>query len=355
MNDEPTNLTFEQLEQRLSRQPSSPLFARLAYEYLNQNRVEDAKQLCVKGLDLYPTYSTARLILELCYRVESTEIIIQPEPNIDAIPPSLIDIKENQDIEISTLPNEIDSIEEVIVDKIESEVSISPESDLDDATIKDAQSIPEAEQILSIEELQGAGSIQPGSSHSTLETLDATEQLLTESNDLKTQSDEIIDKAVDVILHGENIETESDRITTIEDLSVADEQSVIAVETVSEFSVPTKTTSVEESLEEALENTLSPRTDSKENTDESNLKEIDLIDGNETELIETEKNKGIIDYARPIISKTLAEIYASQGEYKEAIETYSILMKIRPTRKEEIEIRIRELEEELSKTRSEQN
>ncbi|MBA4312095.1 MAG: hypothetical protein C0417_05655 [Chlorobiaceae bacterium] len=290
--------------------------------------------------------------------MESTEIIIQPEPNIDAIPPSLIDIKENQDTEITTLPNEIDSIEEVIVDKIESEVSISPESDLDDATVQEAQGIPEAEQILSIEELQGAGSIQPGSSHSTLETLetlDATEQLLTENNDLKTQSDEIIDKAVDVILHGENIETESDRITTIEDLSVADEQSVIAVETVSEFSVPTKTTSVEESLEEALENTLSPRTDSKENTDESNLKEIDLIDGNETELIETEKNKGIIDYARPIISKTLAEIYASQGEYREAIETYSILMKIRPTRKGEIEIRIRELEEELSKTRSEQN
>jgi tetratricopeptide (TPR) repeat protein len=50
------------LEQRLSREPQSPLFARLASHYLQAGRAEDALRLCDEGLSNYPFYSTAHLI-----------------------------------------------------------------------------------------------------------------------------------------------------------------------------------------------------------------------------------------------------------------------------------------------------
>ena len=48
-------------------------------------------------------------------------------------------------------------------------------------------------------------------------------------------------------------------------------------------------------------------------------------------------------FAGRIVSKTLAEIYASQGAVGEAIETYRLLAYQRPSDREEIEARIKEL------------
>ena len=45
-----------------------------------------------------------------------------------------------------------------------------------------------------------------------------------------------------------------------------------------------------------------------------------------------------------IVSKTLAEIYASQGAYDEAIITYRLLKEYRPERSAECDTRIAELE-----------
>jgi tetratricopeptide (TPR) repeat protein len=50
------------LEERLSKEPQSPLFARLASHYLQAGRAEDALRLCDEGLSHYPFYSTAHLI-----------------------------------------------------------------------------------------------------------------------------------------------------------------------------------------------------------------------------------------------------------------------------------------------------
>jgi len=48
-----------------------------------------------------------------------------------------------------------------------------------------------------------------------------------------------------------------------------------------------------------------------------------------------------------IISRTLAEIYASQGAIQEAIETYRLLIERIPAKREEFGGRLRELEERL--------
>jgi tetratricopeptide (TPR) repeat protein len=49
--------------------------------------------------------------------------------------------------------------------------------------------------------------------------------------------------------------------------------------------------------------------------------------------------------ADEIVTATLAEIYATQGAYQEAIRTYALLVRRRPQEREHFERRIRELEE----------
>ncbi len=55
------------LEKRLESNPLSPVFARLASLYLSANRLEEARNLCEKGVTHYPQYSTGHLILGQCY------------------------------------------------------------------------------------------------------------------------------------------------------------------------------------------------------------------------------------------------------------------------------------------------
>lgn len=58
---EPSQELLKSLEERLGREPQSPLFARLASYYLRAGRAKDALRLCDNGLAHYPFYSTAHL------------------------------------------------------------------------------------------------------------------------------------------------------------------------------------------------------------------------------------------------------------------------------------------------------
>ncbi|MBI5022175.1 MAG: hypothetical protein HZB59_12130 [Ignavibacteriales bacterium] len=348
MNDEPTNLTLEQLEQRLHRQPFSPLFARLAYEYLNQNRVEEAKQLCAKGLGLYPNYSTAQLILELCYRLESAEVITSPDFISDETQSSSTDISENRSEEIVSTQNDIDVIDETEVQNSKPILQVSSELNVDEETLKEVQNISQTESIAGIEELQEIEKSEPVLDSSPVEQFETTNKLHPDGVFISEPPDEVSGNAINSRLTGDIFENENVRGTN-------DEVDLTTAEIALEFPPPPESISVEETLHGDSENILTPQTDSIEKIDEVNINELDIIDADKTIQVAEDTNKNIRDHTRPIISKTLAEIYAAQGEYREAIETYSLLIKIRPTQKDEISIRIRELEEELSKTRSEQD
>jgi len=56
------NTTRDILTRRLAEHPRSPLFARVAELFLDENRLEDALSLCDEGLTVYPYYPTAHLI-----------------------------------------------------------------------------------------------------------------------------------------------------------------------------------------------------------------------------------------------------------------------------------------------------
>jgi tetratricopeptide (TPR) repeat protein len=64
-------MNYSQIASRLERYPASPLFARLASEYLDSGRVSDARALCTAGLLEYPEYSTGHLILAECHAAEN--------------------------------------------------------------------------------------------------------------------------------------------------------------------------------------------------------------------------------------------------------------------------------------------
>lgn len=54
------------LERRLSENPASPLFARLAETLLKHGESGRASTLCERGLELYPDYTTGRLVHARC-------------------------------------------------------------------------------------------------------------------------------------------------------------------------------------------------------------------------------------------------------------------------------------------------
>ncbi len=55
------------LEERLRRDPHSLMFARLADAYLQAGRVDEAKQLCEEGTREHPYYATGHVVLGKCY------------------------------------------------------------------------------------------------------------------------------------------------------------------------------------------------------------------------------------------------------------------------------------------------
>jgi tetratricopeptide (TPR) repeat protein len=57
----------QSLEKRLGANPFSPSFCHLASIYLDNNRSQEARALCEKGLTQYPGYATAHLVLGRCY------------------------------------------------------------------------------------------------------------------------------------------------------------------------------------------------------------------------------------------------------------------------------------------------
>ena len=64
-------MNVQELEAAVAARPHSPLFARLASEYLAAGRSAEAKDLCVRGLELYPDYLSAHLVLARILHLEN--------------------------------------------------------------------------------------------------------------------------------------------------------------------------------------------------------------------------------------------------------------------------------------------
>ena len=240
-------MTLPDLELKLSQYPSSPLFARLAKEYLSAGRIQEAKQLCVSGLQQFPSYATAHLVLAQCYHAEqNTTKALEYIQEAQSFLPDSAFLKMLYD-EWSTHPTE-------------------PPLELPQTTVvEEAEPPPEI-----------------------------TEQPIAE----------------------------------------ALQETVVEV---APLQKPTPPPVVEEiQIEEQV---------ISENVEPSPPPQIVApVEPPATPVFLEAPPSQPIDEGGRIVSKTLAEIYASQGAYAEAILTYQLLKMLRPAQSEEYDLRIKELE-----------
>ena len=59
---------INKISKKLSKDPESPLFARLADLYRESGDVDKAIEICEDGLKYHPYYLTAHIVLSKCYR-----------------------------------------------------------------------------------------------------------------------------------------------------------------------------------------------------------------------------------------------------------------------------------------------
>jgi tetratricopeptide (TPR) repeat protein len=249
-------MNHQELESFLSRRPFSPLFARLANQYLISDDEKKTIELCNLNLQHYPNYPTAHLVLAKCYAKKKDFFV------------ALHHLK----IAEKFLPNnsklrQLHSEWEILAD-------ISVPSD-------------------SVEQI--SGNIQDQTEILTEQTEPVLEQIETSPQLEITQS-----PAAEII---------SEKGLPVEAVKTEEPHSILEKKLLNETQVEIAVTP--QSIHKAAQDETLPDED---------------------------------DINNRIISKTLAEIYAGQGEYDEAIKMYRLLKRQRPEHKVEFDQRIEELE-----------
>ena len=348
-------LEVEQIESKLFLRPHSPLFSRLAYEYLSANRVEDAKELCRKGIDKYPSYATAHLLLAKCLEaendfnsaLESIQIAKALNPNAQVITDlhSKIESQLSHPIieELEDTPSEQTDILQPTEDEQTSDVidNTTSSSDLNLETVELKEDLPLTSQYK--------------------EHAEPNPDLSVEDNTPDTVEDEMATIVFESIPPAEeDIESSVDNNERLDTPNVISEELLDSIPLASssgneqQYDSSNEETVVEEQIgpdsPQALESETTEKIEDDPHTtsiqDDVNLNDDQNTSYQEPLALAKEYLTSIEDGGR-IVSKTLAEIYAAQGEYNEAIITYQLLKQQQPSRSEEFDKRITELEDKI--------
>ena len=250
----------QSIENKLSRRPHSPLFVRLAGEYLVSGEVDKALELCSSGIHYYPQYGTAYLVRAKCFAAKQDYLS------------ALLDLKHVVNVfQDSTLLQKYEREWKDLAVKQEIAGSVAHE-----------EPVVEISEPVHVEESNTA----------------VPDPVLTVEDKLQIE---------------------------INELPVVDQVPVPA-------EVVPSSLDVVPAIPEVLE--IIP----------NNVLEQKPVPDIRSQELKTVSPKVLIEGER-IISKTLAEIYAKQGEFEEAIITYRLLQQQRPKQAEEFALRIKELEE----------
>ncbi len=331
------------LEEHVILHPDSPLFARLAAEYSARGRNEEAINLCRNGLVHLPDYATGHLVLAKCYARETHYALALA---------SLADAKAYAGNFPGFQP---------LFDEWSQRASASPE-----APAPAGQDAPSAEvtEVLPPPEAEQEGGFAPPSVETAPEYLPPPE--VDSTADVAPPLTELVEPATapvettipDLPLPAETATPDVTPAaetavpdfpppaeaavpdptptaeTAVPDLpppaeTAAPDLTPAAETAVPDFSPPIEVTSP--ALPPQPEATLPPP---------SRASEVSI---SSEELAQIQRPAPTDDEEGRIISKTLAEIFASQGEFDEAIVTYRLLLQMRPELSDEILRRIDEL------------
>jgi len=322
------------LSQRLSDNPQSPLFARLADLYLSKNQSSEALKLCETGVQAYSSYATGYVVLGKCYLAlnENSKAKLAFTQALHLSPFNQVARKLLS--EIVTAPDEIP-------------VSAGGESSGDSTPSAEAQPEPQ----------NAASAIEE--SIAAPPSVDVPEPVLEESNAVPA-----IEEPIQEILQPE-------QIPVIEAIVESNVAAPLTEERVPEVIEPAATQTAEPtplmslddyiqlhsanlaadkaiSLDEYLGNVqpaIAPAPVTELDTLASKLENAERIVPQESE--EETSPKESVPSDSLVITPTLAEIYATQGEYGAAIQAYEILILSKPNERDRFEKRIKELQAKL--------
>ena len=281
------------LSQKLSDNPQSPLFARLADLYLSTNQSTEALKLCEAGVQTYSSYATGYVILGKCYSAlnENSKARLAFAQALHLAPFNqlarklLDEIPFTADEPIQTL-----EIESTDTTPPAAETAVQEEP-LPMQNVDEPQLTTEPIAEAPVEEETVQETVQQG----------IVETPPVESAEL-SNVDEYIQQ------HSANAGTEK--------LVSLDEYLDQAAEPTGLDSLATQLENAGRIVPQEPEPSLSPEESAP----------LDSI----------------------VITPTLAEIYASQGEYGAAIQAYEILIYSKPNERERFEKRISELQAKLN-------
>lgn len=331
-----TEFDIDFLSQRLSDNPQSPLFARLADLYLSKNQSSEALKLCESGVQAYSSYATGYVVLGKCYRSLSENskaklaftqaLHLSPfnqvarkllSETLQAIEEAVSATTAGEAAPVTPLNAEIAPVSEAETGVVESiPVAAAVESEL---AAQEVEITPPAVEVLQEPgqpdvappvELPAEAEIPPPP---VMPEVPPEPLPLPEAQAASMVSFPGIDEYIQ--LHSASL-AQKPMIPLSEYLGLISSSAVPA---------PPATTDLE-SLVSRLENAdrIVPQESAPEPSSSENVPSDAMV-----------------------ITPTLAEIYASQGEYGAAIQVYEILILSKPDERDRYEKRIKELQAKL--------
>jgi tetratricopeptide (TPR) repeat protein len=293
------------LSQRLSDNPQSPLFARLADLYLSKNQASEALKLCETGVQAYSSYATGYVVLGKCY----------------------LALNENSKAKLAfTQAMHLSPFNQVARKLLSEVVSAADERPESAGDKSNAASSPSAE-------------VQP-------ESQIAASAI--EENVAAPPGTQVPEPVVEESSVASAIEEPVQEIIEPASIQTAEPIPLMSLDDYIQFHSANLTTDKAISLDEYLGNVQSaivPAPVTELDTLASKLENAERIVPQEFEEETSPKESFPSDSL--VITPTLAEIYATQGEYGAAIQAYEILILSKPNERDRFEKRIKELQAKL--------
>ncbi len=300
------------LSQKLSDNPRSPLFARLADLYLSKHQSAEALKLCEAGVQTYGSYATGFVILGKCYSAmnQKSKARLAYAQALYLAPFNQVARKLLDEIPVSSKePPQAAEIEPIPITPPVLETKSIPAPPAAATVVQE-----ESPFVQPVEEPQPVDENVPSPPAPEATTMDIP--LLEENNIVETPP------------------VETSQLPGLDDY--IQQQSINAGG--EKF----------ESLDEYLDQDDTPATPEPTGLDSlaAQLENAGHIVPQEPEPSESPEESAPLDSI--VITPTLAEIYASQGEYGAAIQAYEILIYSKPDERERFEKRIGELQAKLN-------
>ncbi len=289
------------LSQKLSDNPQSPLFARLADLYLTNSQSAEALKLCEAGVQVHSSYATGYVILGKCYSA----------------------LNENSKARLAFAQALHLAPFNQLARKLLDEIPFTADEPIQTPDIESADTTPPATEAAVQEELL------------PMQNVDEP-QLSTETIAEATMEEEVAQETV------QQTETEIVETPPFEPAQLPGVDEYIQQHSAN--AGKEKLVALDEYLDQATAPTAPEPT--RWDSLATQLENAERIVPQEPEPSPSPEESAPLDSI--VITPTLAEIYASQGEYGAAIQAYEILIFSKPNERERFEKRISELQAKLN-------